>query len=1593
MEETQLLYITATEHQIEMLEKSGVRVIERYPNYALVEVTSQEKKVIEKSRFEVAGVDNTILLQNYRFDPLRGEPMLPRSESDVKLVQFIGPVKASWKTALANLGCEIYWYIPNNAFIVKVPSSSLSLVKKLSFVRWVGEYLPAYKIDGALTGMGEAKVSISLLTPDASDNVAIVVNAYGGELIKTGSTMIVAKLSQAGIRAVSEISGVEFISPYEEMRILNNNAQWITQTGNSGDRKIWDRGIQGEGQIVGETDTGIDYDHAAFRDPNVQIVQNQVNQNHRKIVLYQNFADGKDSDNSGHGTHVAGTIAGDDSYVGGTAAHDGMAYKAKLAFGDIGYGDSLSGIPSDYNNLFGPLYNAGARIISNSWGSSSASYTSSARMVDVFMWNHKDCLILFANGNSGASGAQTVGSPATAKNLVSVGASKNSPNQNDMASFSSRGTTTDGRLKPTISAVGSSLYSADSDGNLNTNNSGYISMAGTSMATPCAAGNAALVRQYFMEGWYPTGAKNPANAFTPSAALLKAVLMVGGVELTGAYSDMNNEGKFPNNSQGWGRINLDNSLYFAGDTLGLQIVDETAGISTGEYKEYQYSISSNAQPFKVILTWTDYPGTVGASKAIVNNLDLKVTAPDGSVYLGNVFSGKNPGHSVTGGSPDTINVEEGVILPTPVTGTYTIRVTATNVPNGPQPFALALIGAIGSGGGDTTPPVISNVEVKNITQDSATITWTTDEPSTSVVEYGKTTSYGQTATGANGVTSHSVTLLGLSASTLYHFRVKSADGAGNTATSSDYTFTTLSPGDTTPPVISNVEVKNITQDSATVTWTTDEPSTSVVEYGTTTSYGQTATGAGGVTSHTVQLSGLTASTLYHFRVKSADAAGNAAVSSDYTFTTSGGGGDTTPPVISNVEVKNITQDSATVTWITDEPSTSVVEYGTDTSYGESADGPDGVTFHTVVLTGLTPSTTYHFRVSSKDASGNTAESDDYTFTTTQADTTPPVISNVAVSGITMTSAIVTWTTDEPSTSVVEYGKTPAYGDVAIGATGVTSHQVTLTGLSPATTYHFRVNSKDAYGNTAVSQDYNFTTASNDTTPPQISNVTVVNITASSAVVMWTTDEPSSSVVEYGTTTSYGQTATGANGVISHSVQLSGLTSSTLYHFRVKSADANGNAAISSDYTFTTSGGGGDTTPPVISNVAVKNITATSAIITWITDEPSSSVVDYGTTTAYGKTETGAGNTTSHSVSLSGLTPGTLYHFMVKSVDASGNAANSSDYTFTTLNNTTVIPLTDGVPETGTLGKAKDVRYYCLVVPAGKIKLKVELRGSAYTDFDLYAKLGTLPTLSIYDYRGVNSNSNELININAPSPGTWYFMVYSYSGKGTFTIKATTTAPPSVTPLTDGVPYTDTINGTGYGKYYSITVGPGRAQLKVELVGSSSYYYKDLDLYVKYNALPTTLTYDYKSTSSSSNEKISILNPAEGIWFIYVFSYYGAGSYTIKATTTDTVDDGQLQDGVAKTSSLSGSGKGEYFYITIPTGKYRLRIDLTGPLNADFDLYVRLNSKPTPCYYDIRSVGPSSYETIIIGYPPAGTWYILVYSYYGSGSFTIKATTY
>ncbi len=193
---------------------------------------------------------------------------------------------------------------------------------------------------------------------------------------------------------------------------------------------------------------------------------------------------------------------------------------------------------------------------------------------------------------------------------------------------------------------------------------------------------------------------------------------------------------------------------------------------------------------------------------------------------------------------------------------------------------------------------------------------------------------------------------------------------------------------------------------------------------------------------------------------------------------------------------------------------------------------------------------------------------------TGPDTTPPAVSAVNVGNLSTTGATITWTTDEPATSQVEYGATTGYGlTTTLDAALVTAHSQPLTGLVAATTYHYRVISKDNAGNQTASADGAFTTlTANPPAPPVISGMTSGGITASSATIVWTTDVPADSQVEYGPTTSYGaSTMLDTALVTGHSQTLSGLNANTTYHYRVKSRGENGALATSGDGVFVTGG--------------------------------------------------------------------------------------------------------------------------------------------------------------------------------------------------------------------------------------------------------------------------------------------------------------------------------------------------------------------------------------------------------------------------------------
>lgn len=293
---------------------------------------------------------------------------------------------------------------------------------------------------------------------------------------------------------------------------------------------------------------------------------------------------------------------------------------------------------------------------------------------------------------------------------------------------------------------------------------------------------------------------------------------------------------------------------------------------------------------------------------------------------------------------------------------------------------------------DTTAPVISAVSASSITQNGATIKWTTDDSANSQVLYGLSSAYGSNTTvNSSMVTSpHTVTLPGtglpaLTPNTVYHYKVRSTNSASLTTESGDYTFTTLAPVDNTPPTISNTIISGVTTSSATITWTTsNENSDTQVEYALTSLYTNSIStplkdspnavpASSRVTfPHTVTLSGLSAGTPYHYKVKSRDAAGNLAVSLDNVFTTDTLADTTKPLAPGGLTAISTNENQIQLSWTASTDSVGV---------GQSVSGiagynvyRGGILLNTSALitttayldVGLTPGATYGYQIEAVD---------------------------------------------------------------------------------------------------------------------------------------------------------------------------------------------------------------------------------------------------------------------------------------------------------------------------------------------------------------------------------------------------------------------------------------------------------------------------------------------------------------------------------------------------------------------------------------------------------------------------------------------------
>lgn len=861
------------------------------------------------------------------------------------VVHVHGPFKDAWQTAFEARGVDLLRYVPTNAFLVRGTPEALRGLTDLPFVDGVGPFDAAWKVRPGTLGVGIVDVRIAVLPGESPKPVLAELSHRGvpsadraaagpGILGTFGSgdfRWTRARMPSGLVPHIAALPYVEFIEPVRTVRPLNAETAWVLQTNLPGNVRYWTNGLDGRGQVVAISDTGVDYDHDQFRESAGEIVlgagdlYNETSAARRKVVRYLNmgFLTGRvawpggggtwdpwsiqDSDHTptggactfGHGTAVASVLTGNDNWrVGGGDADDGLALAAKLYVQDIGTigvdptrplcapndEDLLSYVPEDLVDLFGPpglVYNdpvAPVRIHSNSWGSDLNEYDIQARMVDAFVWAHPDLTVLFAAGNlNPVTGDNSVDTPGTAKNIVTVGGASNpdgilSGGPNDLAGQSSRGPTLDGRLKPTVLGI----FDGDSgmsDGAITGAGGPDSHWLGTSYATPSAAAAAAIIRQYFVDGWYPGARPVPGNARVPSAALIRAMLIASGVQLTSSSGFRPGTDTWPNNEQGFGRIQLSTVLPIsaAGDMFRTRVVDAGAGLVTGD--EYRETVrTAGTGGLKFVLTWSDYPAALNAATALVNNLDLEVIAPDGTVYRGNNFGTFAQGRSIADGTFDATNVEEAVILKTPLLGDWTVRVIGANVPVGPQPFALVVTGDIDAAFGRVAldrptyaPGDSVRLEVEDADAIAVQVRVTSGFDSA-----GETVSL--TRAGPDAVWGGSVAV-SFGPTTEPGVQVRDGDVLRATYTDASPAHTAVATArvDAVGPTIFNVLADRPGPTSAPVTWRTDEPATSGIWYGTApTDLSSSVELTDLRTSHAATLAGLQPDTPYYYDVVARD---------------------------------------------------------------------------------------------------------------------------------------------------------------------------------------------------------------------------------------------------------------------------------------------------------------------------------------------------------------------------------------------------------------------------------------------------------------------------------------------------------------------------------------------------------------------------------------------------------------------------------------------------------------------------------------------------------------------------------------------------
>jgi len=611
-----------------------------------------------------------MMLRYGKFDPLAEIPATPdnltarigTSADGVYIVQFVTQPLSEFRDAVKALGGEVYIYLPNHSYIVKMSRETKQAVENLPFVRWVGVYQPAYKLEEfihenlANRTLETARYNIMVLERGSfmQNKLANRIRAFGGKIdltVPEGYRME-ATLTAKQVVAVANESDVLFVdrwsAPESDMDIVRDvgGANFIENT----------TGFKGEGVRAEVMDGGLLTTHTDFQSGRVPLVHGTINVDSHGTSTYGiNFGRGTTNPLArGMLPEAQGIIAGYPQLT------NRYAHTARL-------------LQDPYQAVYQ----------SNSWGGglTTAYTTISAEMDDILFIN--DFCLLNSQSNAGTTSSRP---QAWAKNVVSIGGVRHF----NTASFAddrwqngaSIGPAADGRIKPELSHFYDSVHTTTS-----TSTTAYTTgFNGTSAATPITAGHFGVFFQMWHNGVF--GNQTGATVFEsrPHMTTAKAVMINTATQWEMTGTDLTRV------RQGFGRADLTN-LYNLRDKMF--IVDETDVLTNLQTKTYAKTVPTGSTlPLKITLVYADPMGSPSATRARINDLSLRVTAPDGTIYWGNNGLGVGGGMwSTAGGTANVLDTTENVFVQTPTAGTWTIEVIASELVQDARPQTSGVIDA------------------------------------------------------------------------------------------------------------------------------------------------------------------------------------------------------------------------------------------------------------------------------------------------------------------------------------------------------------------------------------------------------------------------------------------------------------------------------------------------------------------------------------------------------------------------------------------------------------------------------------------------------------------------------------------------------------------------------------------------------------------------------------------------------------------------------------------------------------------------------------------------------------------------------------